>query len=87
MQPALPMNTVIGLEVEAHAFLHEIPGLQWEQAEDGVAEGVVNDDTKFYTIDRKSSHPRKRTSSGNLWQTDTGPSDGIGSHTIDCRGG
>ena len=68
VQPALPMNTVIGLEVEAHAFLHEIPGLQWEQAEDGVAEGVVNDDTKFYTIDRKSSHPRKRTSSGNLWQ-------------------
>ncbi|MFM7985416.1 MAG: hypothetical protein ACKPKO_39490, partial [Candidatus Fonsibacter sp.] len=39
-----------------------------ERARGMVAGYIAKKEVKFYTVVRQSSHPYKRTSSGNLWQ-------------------
>ena len=66
VQHVPPTHTVTELEANAPVFLRELIGLQVEQAEGVIKEGIANDDIEFHVIGRQSGHLRERTSSGNL---------------------
>ena len=66
VQHVPPTHTVTELEANAPVFLRELIGLQVEQAEGVIKEGIANDDMEFHVIGRQSGHLRERTSSGNL---------------------
>ena len=68
LQPAPQKDLVIGLEVDGNTLPHELWHILSGHERNEVAAVIANEEIKFYAVDRESSHPRKRTSSGNLWQ-------------------
>ena len=63
-----PMTTVTELVADVPVFLCELIGLQLERAVDVLTEGIADDDVELCFTGQGSSHPRKRTSSDNLWR-------------------
>ena len=63
-----PMTTVTELVADVPVFLCELIGLQLERAVDVITEGIADDDVELCFTRQGSSHPRKQTSSDNLWR-------------------